>query len=81
MHQTSDRAHHHPDHSTYNTAGFDPSIARNTIGTNRFSTYPNVSSIGPNMNCETEVNELSEELRTAVEECQVERFTNVLSKC
>ena len=46
------------------------------LGTNGPSAYPNVSSAGSNMNCAQEVNTLSEELRAAVEDCQVLHFTS-----
>ena len=36
-------------------------------------TYPNVS-VGSAMNCGTEVNAITEELRMAVEQCQVMRY-------
>lgn len=69
MHQTSARVHHNPENHSF---GAGPSVSTNSIPTNVNgpSSYPNVS-LGSNMNCGTEVNALSEELRVAVEECQV----------
>ena len=75
MHQTSARVHHNPENTSF---GVGPSIATNSMPTNSNgpSSYPNVS-LGSNMNCGTEVNALSEELRVAVEECQVRRCKNL----
>jgi hypothetical protein len=73
MHQASVRVHHNPENTGY---GIGPSISTANsipVGTNGHSSYPNVS-VGSNMNCGTEVNTLSEELRAAVEDCQVKKI-------
>ena len=69
MHHASVRVHHNPENTAYGIGG---SISTNaTPGVaNGPATYPNVS-VSSTMNCGTEVNALSEELRSAVEECQV----------
>ena len=69
MNQASVRVHHNPENTSY---GVGPSISTNSmpIGANGQSTFPNVS-VASNMNCGTEVNTMSEELRAAVEDCQV----------
>ena len=72
MHHASVRVHHNPDNTAYGIGG---SIPTNTIptGPSGSATYPNVS-VSSTMNCGTEVNALSEELRSAVEECQVTKW-------
>ena len=69
MHQTSARVHHNPENNSFG-AGSSIPVTSIPASANGPSSYPNVS-IGSNMNCGTEVNALSEELRVAVEECQV----------
>ena len=79
MHQSSVRVHHNPENTAY---GIGPSISTANsipVGTNGHASYPNVS-VASNMNCGTEVNALSEELRAAVEDCQVKKIQN-LFKC
>ena len=75
MHQASVRVHHNPDNSPY-SIGQPQTTNTMPLGTNGPSAYPNVSSAGSNMNCTQEVNTLSEELRAAVEDCQVLYFTS-----